>query len=279
MLGPIIVDGFPILLGHHAVDGFESGDGDGADLGFEGFGEGIELARLAPAVGAAGADAAAVGGIAMIEAGGIELGGDLLDSAVDDFGGGIAFVSAAPDDDGRMRAIAEDFVADVVEIHLQLQDVGAVAAIGLEEFIPDHDAVLVAEVVEIVAGALADPVADHVEIGLLMQADLGFEAFAGDALHGFVDSPVAALAHDGDAVDGDGEIFGAGEIVSDLSDAEGEIAGVGDLAVDVEGEVEFVEMGLAVAIGPPEFRVVDVELGDFGWREGDGFGFIWRKRN
>ena len=63
VLGPVVVDRPPVFFGHHVVDGFEGGDGDGADFGFEGFGLGelVVLAGFAPAVGAAGADAAAVG--------------------------------------------------------------------------------------------------------------------------------------------------------------------------------------------------------------------------
>ena len=98
--------------------------------------------------------------------------------------------------------------------------IGAVAGIGLEEFVPDEDAVLVAELVEVFAGALADPVADEVEIGELVQVDFGFEALAGNALEGFVEAPVAAADEDGHAVDGDGERVGAGDGVGDLADAE-----------------------------------------------------------
>ena len=105
-----------------------------------------------------------------------------------------------------MVAIAQNFVAHVGQIHVHVDGIGAVAAVGLEEFVPDQDAVLVAQVVEILAGALADPVADHGVIGLLVHADLRFEAGAGDAFHRLVHAPVAALAHDRNAVDGKGEV-------------------------------------------------------------------------
>ena len=106
--------------------------------------------------------------------------------------------------------------------------VGAVEGIGLEELVPDEDAVLVAELVEILAGALADPVANQVEVGQLVQANLGVEALARDALHGLVEAPVAAADEDGHAVDGDGQGVGAGNGVGDLANAEVDVLRVGD---------------------------------------------------
>jgi hypothetical protein len=53
VLGPVVVDAFPIFLRHHAVNGFERGHGDGAGFGLEVVvGDGVELARRAPEVGA-----------------------------------------------------------------------------------------------------------------------------------------------------------------------------------------------------------------------------------
>ncbi len=137
--------------------------------------------------------------------------------------------------------------------------IGTVAGIGLEEFVPDQDAVLVAEFVEVFAGALAHPVADQVEVGELVHANLGFEALAGNALEGFVEAPVAAADEDLDAVDGDGERVGAGHAVGDLADAEVDVLRVGDVVVDVEAEMKVVEILRAVAVGPPEARMLDVQ--------------------
>ena len=79
-----------------------------------------------------------------------------------------------------------------------------------EKLIPDENAILIAKVVEIFAGALAHPIADHRVIGLLVQADLRFQAIAADSFHRFVNAPVAALADDGNAVDADRQVVGIG---------------------------------------------------------------------
>ena len=53
---------------------------------------------------------------------------------------------------------------------------------GLPEVVPDHHAVLVGEVVEGLLGVLADPVADDVEVGVAVEAEVGLQVLAGDAL-------------------------------------------------------------------------------------------------
>ena len=60
---------------------------------------------------------------------------------------------------------------------------GPSCGIGLEELVPHQNAVLVAQLVEVLAGALAHPVADQVQIGQLMHANLGVEPLARNALH------------------------------------------------------------------------------------------------
>ncbi len=95
-----------------------------------------------------------------------------------------------------MVAEAEDLVAHVGHVGVEVFGVGAVGGIGLEELVPEQDAVLVAELVEVLAGGLADPVADEVEVGELMQMDLGVEALAGNALEHLVETPVAAADED-----------------------------------------------------------------------------------
>ena len=154
-------------------------------------------------------DAAAGGGAGLVEAGGVELGDHLAEGGVD-FGRREALVASAPDGDGGVVAVAQDLVANVGHVRGQVVRIGTVAGVGLEELVPEKDAVFVAELVEVLAGGLADPVADHVEVGDLVHVDLGVEAFAGDALESFVEAPVAAADEDGDAVDGDGEDVEAG---------------------------------------------------------------------
>ncbi len=91
---------------------------------------------------------------------------------------------------------------------------------------------------------------------------LGVETLAGNALHGFVETPVATARHDADTVDREGEVFGVGDGVSDLAVAE--VSGLfvgGDPSLSgLEGEGELVEVLRAIAVGPPEFGVDDVGI-------------------
>ena len=168
-----------------------------------------------------------------------------------------------------MIAEAQNLVADVGDVGGNVGGIGAVVGIGLEELVPHQDAVLVAELVEIFAGALAYPVANHVEMGELMQVDLGIETLAGNALHGFIESPVAAANEDRNAVDGDGEGVGAGNAVGDFANAEIDILRIGDVVLDVDAEMEMVEILRAVAVGPPEPRMLNVQRGRVLGIEGD----------
>jgi hypothetical protein len=90
------------------------------------------------------------------------------------------------------------------------------------------------KLVEILARALAHPVADQVQVRQLVHANLGFEPLARNALHGFIESPVAAADKDGHAVDGDGQRVGAGNAVGDLAHAEVHILRVGDGLANLE---------------------------------------------
>src|ERR1039458_5716332 len=59
------------------------------------------------------------------------------------------------------------------------------------------------------------------------------------------------------------------QLVADLADAEADGLGVGDNAVCAEGELEVVELGAAVAVRPPEARVLHIELGELRGSELD----------
>ena len=176
-----------------------------------------------------------------------------------------------------MIAVAKDFFADVGEIEINVGGRRAVAAIGLEEFVPQHQAITVAQIVEIVAGALADPVAEHDEIGFLLKADLGFEALARTAFEGLVQSPAAALAEDADAVDRESEELRVGHFVLDFANAEIEIVFVGNRAADhLKPQPHGVEIGFAIAVGPPEARVEDMQPRRVLRRKLDNLGFVGR---
>ena len=61
MLGPIVVDRFPILARHHGLYGLERGHGDTTDLRLEGGVGSIELLRLSPSVRPPGLNPSPVG--------------------------------------------------------------------------------------------------------------------------------------------------------------------------------------------------------------------------
>ena len=161
MLRPVVVDGLPVLLRHHRMDRLQRGDRHAADLRLERPRRRRSRPRVAPVVGSAGLDPAARGGARLVETAGSSSASSCSMDACDlrrrealrsgrttarsrDAGGTAGFSPArSPYRAGCVR-------------------VRAVARIGLEELVPEEDAVLVAQFVKILARALADPVADHV---------------------------------------------------------------------------------------------------------------------
>ncbi len=106
-----------------------------------------------------------------------------------------------------MIAIANHLVGHVGDVGRNVGDIGTVIRIGLEEFVPQQDSVLVGHVVEIGTSALPHPVADHVQIGESVHVELRVQPFPRHTLHAFVESPVTAAHHHAHTIDGDGEIF------------------------------------------------------------------------
>ena len=100
-----------------------------------------------------------------------------------------------------MIAEAQHLVAHVRDVGVNVSRIRAVARVRLEELVPHHDAVLVTELVELLAGALPHPVANQVEVGQLVIANLGFHAVERIALEALVQAPVAAANEDWHAVD------------------------------------------------------------------------------
>ena len=172
----------------------------------------------------------------------------------------IAFVAAAVEPDGRMVPDPQDRVADVAQEQVVVVGIGPIVGIREPEVLPDHDAVLVAGVVELVVSRLADPVADHGEVHVAMEAHGDVVLALAVAEIGLRKAPVAAAAHEASAVDPDPEgspIFTVGE----LPHAGLERLRVGRLAVRHELEGDVVEVGIAVPVGPPEPRLVEAEGG------------------
>ena len=126
-----------------------------------------------------------------------------------------------------MIAEAHHLVGDVREVGGSVGHVRAVIRIRLEKFVPQQNSVLVRHVVEIWIGALAHPVADDVQAGESVHVKLRVEPLARDALHGFVEPPIAAAGHNFHAVYRKRQIVGAGNFVFDFADAELLHGGVG----------------------------------------------------
>jgi hypothetical protein len=70
----------------------------------------------------------------------------------------------------------QDLVRHIVEIGWQVDHIGAISRIGLEEIIPQHDAILIGKVIAVRTCASAHPIAEHVEIGKRVHMKLGIEA-------------------------------------------------------------------------------------------------------
>ena len=113
------------------------------------------------------------------------------------------FVVAAPDDDAGMIAQAADLKFGF-EFDILLEGVSAGLPIVAEhEILPDHDAELVAEVVEILGFVIAAaPVADHVHVGVACGLQDAAVLFGGDARGEAIEGDdVGAFTEDGDAID------------------------------------------------------------------------------
>ena len=170
-----------------------------------------------------------------------------------DFG----LVVAAPDDDTGMIAQAAQLVSGFGG-GVELPVVGAGLPIVAEhEVLPDHDAELVADVVELVGLVVAAaPVANHVHVGVdgglqdlavLLGGDAGGEAVEGN--------DVGALTEDRDAVDD--ELEGASPLVGIAAQDDGTKAGFGgsfvlELLAHLQLRIEFVNRLSPVSGGVPQ---------------------------
>ena len=177
---------------------------------------------------------------------------------------GPAFVVAAPDGDRRVVAQPLDLFDGVV---VEGVDVVGKNRVRIEpEIVPYHDAVLVAGFVELLVGGGAQPVADHVEIHLFVQSYLGEVFLAAAAEHVLRKSPVRTFDEDAAVVDPEVEHAVLGVVVV-FFQTEGYPLRVGGFAVDLDGQVAGVEVGFAVAVGPPQERIVDRERRAFAFVE------------
>src|ERR1017187_8292331 len=57
------------------------------------------------------------------------------------------------------------------------------------------------------------------------------------------------------------------QFIADLADAEADVFGVGDRVARIETQLQVIELRAAVAVWPPEARMLQVELCELGWCE------------
>ena len=185
--------------------------------------------------------------------------GHQLAQFVIDILGRIPFIASAPNGDRRMVAKAQNLLANIGQINLQIYGIRSVARVGLKELIPKQDAILVAHVVEIRARALAHPVTDHRVIGKLVHANLRFQPFARIALHGFVHAPVAALAEHAHAIHRDCQILRLRHRVGNLADAKSHRLLIRNFPTHFELQLKMIQVLRAITIGPPKPRFIQMQ--------------------
>src|ERR1700730_2819395 len=95
----------------------------------------VEEARRTPVIGTMGSDAAAGGGIRLVEPRRIQAAHQLLQGVIKLFGR-ISFIARAPERDGWMVTVTQNFIGDVGKIGGNIAHVGTVKRVGLEELIP-----------------------------------------------------------------------------------------------------------------------------------------------
>ena len=173
--------------------------------------------------------------------------------------GGVAFVLSAPERNTRMAADLLDLLNRIGPIHIHIR---GQAAAGIEpELVPNHQAIAVAGIIKSLVGGHAHPIADHVEVHLLVETELRVIVLPVAAQHEFGHAPAAPLGKDTNAVDM--EVQNAAiRVVGILADTEADRLGIGNRPADPKGQPAGVEAGSAVAIRPPEPRISDPKSGD-----------------
>ena len=204
----------------------------------------------------------------MVEPSWFQLRHELLQSLVDVFRRE-SLIATAPDGDRRVISKTDYFFPCIRHVGSEIRGIRSVAGIGLEELVPEHDAVFVAEFIEVLARALTDPVADDGIICITVHADLGLQSFSGDALHRLVHPPVAPLADDGNPVDRKGEVVVSGQGVSNLANANIKFLLIGGGSPLNEAQSDGIKVLRTIPIGPPKLWILQVQLRGAHGIEGD----------
>src|SRR5580698_2158572 len=117
--------------------------------------------------------------------------------------GGLSFVVAGPKNDAGMVAQAADLVFGF-SLHRELETVGPrLPVVAVHEVLPNHDAELVADLVELVALVVAaTPMANHVHVGVASRLKDAAIVRRRDAIRKAVEwNDVRAFGEDGYPVD------------------------------------------------------------------------------
>ena len=155
-------------------------------------------------------------------------------------------------------------------------DIRRSAAMRIEpKLIPDHDAILIAGVVEGLVRSHSHPVANNIEIHLLVKAEPSVVVSAVAAEDELGHAPTSPLKKERHSVDSEMEntiLLGVGVLL----DAKGDLLAVGNLLAGLKLQGAGVEVGVAIAVGPPEPRMGNTQRAIFRRREFDGLRLIGR---
>ena len=209
VIGPGVADRPLIFRRHHRLEGFERREGRRADFGREAAPDAGEIGVGRLVVPRAAVGHVHVAGIGDVGAGAIGFAHQLFQRHIE-HRWRHTFIAADPE--GYRRVVLEpaDRVRRIGEEQRRIARL-AIVILGREPEVVEHQhAVFVSQIVEHAFGALAHPVADGIDVGLAVEAEIGFHALARDALHPVVHPPVAATHGDGHAVDADQQIWGEG---------------------------------------------------------------------
>lgn len=173
-------------------------------------------------------------------------------------------VVAVPQDEAGVGHEAHDVLAGL-GLHLAAQRLLLrVGGAGEGEVLPDHEAELVAGVVEgVVLVDAAAPDAYEVDVGIGGLGEAGAVALGGDAGgQDVVGDPVDAACEDADAVDDEGEagaVFVGAAVDLDGAEADSVLPGVQRPVAFEERQLDVVQRLFAVSAWPPEVCVGDVQ--------------------
>ena len=163
----------------------------------------------------------------------------LLHNAAQGFVDGLgreALVAAAVQADGGMAADALHIIFGIRDKHVGIVGVGTVSGIGQPEVLPDHDAVLVAGVIQFFVTDHAHPVAQHgeVHVGMIGHGCLIFASAVVEVR--FAEAPVSTAADKAPSVDVEVQ-YTAVFVERHLADTYLEVAGIGYFLAHLERKV------------------------------------------